>query len=154
MKHTLLSAAFGLFISLGALSCSGTTSSSAATPASDNALNRAAERQLAEEARVDAVEHLTGGTLAPHSTLPIVIDFNATWCGPCRQFAPIFHEVAEELKGKALFYSVDVDRNELVARQFGVRSIPQISILYPDGTVRTTVGFMPKEEFIKFLAIE
>ena len=151
MKHTLLSAAFGLFISLGALSCSGTTSSSAATPASDNAINRAAERQLAEEARVDAVEHLTGGTLAPHSTLPIVIDFNATWCGPCQRFAPIFEAVAKEYGDKAIFMSVDVDVAPNAAHQFEVTAIPQVSILMPDGNVTSTVGFMEKSQFLQFL---
>lgn len=133
---------------LGFMSCKGP-----AADRSDNALNRAAEKIEATQAEVAAVETLTTGTIAPHATLPTVIDFNATWCGPCRQFAPIFHEVAEEMKGKALFISVDVDRNREPAIQFGVRSIPQISILYPDGTVRSTVGFMTKEAFLKFLSL-
>ncbi|MDE6557425.1 MAG: thioredoxin family protein, partial [Duncaniella sp.] len=129
------------------------TSSADAADRTDNAVNRAAEKIEAAQAEVAVVESLTNGTIAPHATLPTVIDFNATWCPPCQKFAPIFHEVAEEMKGKALFMSVDVDKNAAVARQFGVQSIPQISILYPDGTVRSTVGFMPKEEFLKFLAL-
>ena len=84
--------------------------------------------------------------------LPVVIDFNATWCGPCHRFAPIFEAVAKEYKDKAIFMSVDVDQSPKTARQFEVSAIPQISILMPDGTVTSTVGFMEKERFTEFLS--
>ena len=57
----------------------------------------------------------------------VVIDFNATWCGPCRQFAPTFEAVAEEMADKALFYSVDVDQHPELAQKYDVQSIPMVA---------------------------
>lgn len=56
--------------------------------------------------------------------IPVVIDFNATWCGPCQKYAPTFHKVADEYAGKVKFVSVDVDKAPAVAALFGVTSIP------------------------------
>lgn len=75
-----------------------------------------------------------------------VIDFNATWCGPCKRFAPIFHAVAEKHQGKAAFYSVDVDRNPELADRYGANAIPKVVVLFPDGTIHETVGLITAEE--------
>lgn len=83
---------------------------------------------------------------------PAVIDFNATWCGPCRQFKPVFDKVAEEYKGKITFYSVDVDSCPDLAKQFNVTAIPQITMILPDGTQKTQVGSMDEEQFKAFLS--
>ena len=77
--------------------------------------------------------------ITPHETLPTIIDFNAVWCGPCQRFAPIFEEVAKEYKSSEL------------ARMFEVSSIPQLTVLMPDGTVKSAVGFMEKSQFIDFI---
>ncbi len=69
-----------------------------------------------------------------------VIDFNATWCQPCRLLAPSFDAVADELHGKADFYSVDVDVNRFTAQAFNVGSIPNITILTPEGKVVSYIG--------------
>lgn len=97
------------------------------------------------------VEYTQNATIAPDSKLPIIIDFNATWCGPCQRFAPIFEAVAKEYKGKAIFMSVNVDNSPNAARQFEVSAIPQVSILMPDGTITSTVGYMEKAQFLQFL---
>lgn len=55
---------------------------------------------------------------------PAVVDFNATWCGPCRKLAPILDELAKQFKGKVDFYSVDVDKNRPLAQALQVRSVP------------------------------
>lgn len=55
---------------------------------------------------------------------PAVVDFNATWCGPCRKLAPILDELAKQFKGKVDFYSVDVDKNKPLAQALQVRSVP------------------------------
>lgn len=89
--------------------------------------------------------------ITPDEKLPVIIDFNATWCGPCQRFAPIFEETAKAYKGKAIFMSVDVDKSPLAAQQFEVSAIPQVSILMPDGTMTSTVGYMEKAQFIDFL---
>ena len=69
-----------------------------------------------------------------------VIDFNAPWCQPCRMLAPSFDAVAEQLRGKADFYSVNVDMNRATATAFGVQGIPHIAIVTPDGKVEGFVG--------------
>lgn len=92
------------------------------------------------------------GTISPDKSLPTVIDFNATWCGPCRMFKPVFEKVAKQYAGKVIFLSVDVDKYPNVAEQFNVSSIPQISVLYPDGLVKTTIGYMNEDQFLQLLS--
>lgn len=69
-------------------------------------------------------------TLLPKMTKPIVIDFWAEWCGPCRRFAPTFLSVAREYKSKADFYRVNVDNNEEWCKQWEIESIPTTIVIY------------------------
>ena len=68
------------------------------------------------------------------SELPVVVDFWASWCGPCRAMAPVFDKAAETLEPKARFIKIDVDAEPDLARQFGVRGIPAL-FLFKDGKV-------------------
>lgn len=98
------------------------------------------------------LELTDNSTIAPAS-VPVIIDFNATWCPPCQRFKPIFHEVAEAYKDKFVFYSVDTDVNPAMAETYGITSIPTVAVLYPDGRIeKSEPGFMDKAEFEKFLA--
>lgn len=67
--------------------------------------------------------------------LPLVIDFYADWCGPCKQYAPTFDEVSSKYNGEVLFVRINVDNYEDIARQYNIRSIPTTVFVYPGGAV-------------------
>lgn len=76
----------------------------------------------------------------------ILIDFFATWCGPCRMMSPILEEVGENLDGKVSIYKVDVDDDEKLARKFGILSIPTL-IIFKDGKqVDKKVGYIQADD--------
>lgn len=81
----------------------------------------------------------------------IVIDFSATWCGPCMMLAPVMEEVSEELKNTASFYNIDVDENNALAMSFGISSIPAIVVMKNGEPVGATIGFQGKEELKSFI---
>ena len=80
-----------------------------------------------------------------------VVDFNATWCGPCRMLGPVLEELSEEMAGKASFYAVDVDDNQGLALRFSVSSIPYVAVFKDGKKVVDMVGFVPKPQIQAFV---
>ncbi|MBR4576239.1 MAG: thioredoxin [Clostridia bacterium] len=72
-----------------------------------------------------------------------VVDFSATWCGPCKMLAPVLEQISEELGGKANFYNVDVDDDGALAAGFGISSVPTVLILKKGKVVDQSLGFRP-----------
>ncbi len=98
------------------------------------------------------VEKIRGNNLEKAENSKIaLIDFSATWCGPCRMLEPVLEEVSEELKGQVDFFNCDVDQNPDLAQKFGIMNIPALIILKDGKPVANTVGFQPKENLLEFI---
>ena len=85
-----------------------------------------------------------------HSDLPVVVDFWAPWCGPCRQMAPQFEQAARTLKGQALLVKVNSDDNPRTASRFGIRSIPTLLKLDHGSEVSRVAGARPAGQIVQF----
>ncbi len=83
---------------------------------------------------------------------PVLVDFFATWCGPCKRVAPVVDEIASEIAGKAYVYKVDIDQSPDIAAQYRVNSVPTL-ISFEHGQIKNkTVGAVPKQQIMQLLA--
>jgi thioredoxin 1 len=102
----------------------------------------------------DAIVHTTDTSFESdvlQSDVPALVDFWATWCGPCKMIAPLLDELADEYAGRIKICKVDVDSNPETAAKFNVRGIPTL-LVFKNGTVEATkVGALSKAQLVEFI---
>lgn len=136
--------------------CAGNNAEKAASDGSETVVEEAAVVEVAAEPyapdgtvhEYDSPALYAPGTPVPNLT---ILDFNAVWCGPCRQFAPVFRQAAENYNGRVTFVSVDIDNYPQVMLAYNIgQSIPAVVFIKPDGTFTYKVGtgeIMPYDNF-------
>ena len=85
------------------------------------------------------------------SDKPVLVDFWASWCGPCKMLSPIIEEVRKETEGKAVVGKINVDEQQELAMQFGVMSIPTLLVFKNGEIVKKQIGFIPKQAVLGLL---
>jgi thioredoxin 1 len=100
------------------------------------------------------IRHVTDDTFEPEvlqSETPVLVDYWAEWCGPCKSIAPILDEVAKEYEGRLKIAKINVDENQSTPAKFGIRGIPTL-MLFKNGNVEATrVGALSKSQLTAFL---
>lgn len=110
-------------------------------------------KELDTEQFVNLVGDYTGTEFKFVGQRPCIVDFYATWCGPCKALSPIIDEIAAEYDGKIDVYRVDIDKNEEISAAFGIQSVPTLIFIPVSGQPRSSVGLLPKETIKEAIAL-
>ncbi len=98
--------------------------------------------------------HVTDGSFENdviESSKPVVVDFWAEWCGPCKQISPALEEIAEEMSGEVTVAKINIDENPQVPGKYGVRGIPTLMIFQDGQVTATKVGAVPKSQIADWI---
>lgn len=86
------------------------------------------------------------------SPLPVLVDFTATWCGPCKMLSPVIEEIAGEYNGRVKVGKLDIDHNQATAQKFQIRGVPTVLLFNNGKVVDQMVGVAPKAKFLNMLS--
>jgi thioredoxin 1 len=149
MKKILISISLGMVFLLSncnagnpAKTNSNTVSTSASTSGSVIVLTNAEFKQKVFNYEVNKEWKFEG-------KLPVIIDFYADWCGPCRQLSPRVEEIAKEYAGKIIVYKVNTDNEQILSQSLGIQSLPTLLFIPMKGQPQATMGAVPKETLVK-----
>ena len=102
----------------------------------------------------DFIQHVTEDTFEPNvlkSDVPVLVDYWAEWCGPCKALAPLLEDLAKDYGGKLKIAKINVDENQQLARKYNIKAIPTL-MLFKDGNVQASkLGMMSKPQLTAFL---
>lgn len=136
-----------IFLMICAVSVSGVFSAHAVTPVAGK-VNTLSQSEFVEQ--ISDYNHGIQGWKYKGKR-PAIIDFYATWCGPCKQISPIMDELAKKYEGKIDFYKIDVDKAPQLSQAFGVSSIPMILFIPMEKNPQAIMGAYPKAEIEKVI---
>ncbi len=88
------------------------------------------------------------------SDLPVLVDFTATWCGPCKALAPIVEKLADEYEGKIKVGKCDTDESKQIAMKYGIRSVPTVMVFRGGQKTNQHVGLTTKDKLVKLVGVE
>ena len=103
---------------------------------------------------VKAFTDLNFDTEVLQSDKPVVVDFTATWCGPCKQLAPIIDKLADEFEGKVKVGKVDIDENPAVSRKYGIKNVPTVLVFRNGQKDGEVLGAARREKLVAALGLE
>jgi len=125
-------------------------------------INCKSEKHESTDSKVSSVKHLTEVEFKKlifnydadkewkfEGTKPVIIDFYADWCAPCRQLSPLVEKIAEEYSGKIVVYKVDTDKEKMLAQGLGITGLPTLLFIPEEGMPRASMGVISREEMLK-----
>jgi thioredoxin len=101
--------------------------------------------------RIIQLNAMNWNDIVLNSDIPVLVDFWAEWCGPCRIVSPIVEQLAQSLEGKVKVSKLNVDQNHKIATEYNVQSIPSLILFKNGNELARTVGLSPKEKYEKFV---
>jgi thioredoxin 1 len=117
-------------------------------------VQRPLQDSVPEEAMNEFIHHVSDATFEPEvlkSDVPVLVDYWAEWCGPCKAIAPVLEEVAKDYSGKLKVAKINVDENQEIPKKYGIRGIPTL-MLFKNGNVEAQkVGSLSKSQLTAFL---
>jgi thioredoxin len=137
----LLSLASALFL----------TNCSSSTPGKTNSNNSSVTALTTETFKANVFNYQENLTWKYEGKLPAIIDFYATWCGPCKKLSPLLEDLAVKYAGKIIVYKVDVDAEPQLAQNMGVSSMPTLLFIPVNGQPQQSIGLVPNETLEKMI---
>ena len=126
------------------LSCGNSAKAESGDAKASDQIAQATQQQPAEPYKI------VDGRIIPTNGKPMIIDFSATWCPPCRQLKPIFEDLEKEFSDRINFLTVDVDQYPELSQKYNVQSIPNIIFLDKDGQIQNNiVGFQNRDQLLQ-----